>query len=229
MSIPARRPKPTTPRRFPKSRIGALTVDAILGAVERILEQDGPDRLTTNRVAELAGVSIGSLYQYFPNKEALIGALQDRYAEDTLSRVRAAFASAENLPIETLVLRVGIALFAAKQGQWPIHRWLIDWRPAVRGADRYRGRLDAEVTLVAEFLARRGDLAFADPASTAFVLVHAIEGVIEAVSERPSIEALEIARVAIGMVTAFIRYSTNSSTSSKPNVPAPAASAISEM
>ena len=64
----ARKRTPTAPRRIPRSPLGSATVDAILGAVERILERDGIDGLTTNHVAEMAGVSIGSLYQYFPNK-----------------------------------------------------------------------------------------------------------------------------------------------------------------
>jgi AcrR family transcriptional regulator len=47
------------------------TVDAVLEATARILEEDGPTRITTNRIAERAGVGIGSLYQYFPSKEAV--------------------------------------------------------------------------------------------------------------------------------------------------------------
>lgn len=51
------------------------TVEAILGAAAHILKRDGASGLTTNRIAEAAGVSVGSLYQYFPNKEAIIVAL----------------------------------------------------------------------------------------------------------------------------------------------------------
>src|SRR5262245_21790233 len=49
------------------------TVEAILGATAQVLEGIGFDAATTNRIAERAGVSIGSLYQYFPNKEAIAG------------------------------------------------------------------------------------------------------------------------------------------------------------
>ena len=54
-------------------------VDALLTATVRVVGQDGYDRASTNRIADVAGVSIGSLYQYFPNKEALVGlALEER-------------------------------------------------------------------------------------------------------------------------------------------------------
>jgi AcrR family transcriptional regulator len=58
------------PRKQPKQDRSQATVQAILTATTHILTEDGYDQLTTNRVAERAGVSIGSLYQYFPNKEA---------------------------------------------------------------------------------------------------------------------------------------------------------------
>jgi AcrR family transcriptional regulator len=71
-----------TPRKLPKQERSQATVEAILTATTRILTEEGYDHLTTNRVAELAGVSIGSLYQYFPNKEALIFALGEHHANE---------------------------------------------------------------------------------------------------------------------------------------------------
>lgn len=57
-----------------------MTYEAILKATAQVLSAEGVDRVNTNRVAEVAGVSIGSLYQYFPNKEAMMQALIDSYA-----------------------------------------------------------------------------------------------------------------------------------------------------
>jgi AcrR family transcriptional regulator len=54
-------------------------VDSILDAAARVLRKHGYEEATTNRVAEVAGVSVGSLYQYFPNKEALVHALIERH------------------------------------------------------------------------------------------------------------------------------------------------------
>ena len=60
------------PRRSPSQTRSRATVDGILTAAARIFARDGFATGTTNRIAELAGVSIGSLYEYFPNKQALL-------------------------------------------------------------------------------------------------------------------------------------------------------------
>lgn len=78
-------PKPSAnPRKRPKQERSQATVEAILTATAHILTENGYDQLTTNRVAERAGVSIGSLYQYFPNKEALIFALAEHHANEMM-------------------------------------------------------------------------------------------------------------------------------------------------
>jgi len=192
------------PRRSPRTALSEATVAAILGAVERILEKHGTSKLTTNHVAELAGVSIGSVYQYFPNKESLVGALQDKYSEDTLGRMRAALEGTEKLSIEAVVMRVGMAVMGAKQTQRPIHRYLVDYRTLSASADRYRKRLDVQVDMIEQFLVSRTDVAVENARTAAFVLVHAIEGIMEGASERPDVDALGIARSAVQMVTAFL-------------------------
>ncbi len=202
----ARKSHTTTPRRLPRSAFGAASVDAILVAVENILEIDGPDRLTTNRVADLAGVSIGSLYQYFPNKQSLVGALQDKYDEDTLSRVRTALEGAEAMPIESVIGRIAMAIVAAKHAQRPIHRWLIEWRSAGNSAVRYRRRIDDQVELIAEFLARHPDVVLEDVDAAAFVIVNSVDGLITGVTERADVDPLRIARSAVAMVTGFVTH-----------------------
>lgn len=71
--------KTETPRKQPKQARSQAMVEAILAATARILVGRGYARTNTNLVAEEAGISVGSLYQYFPNKEALIVALHDRH------------------------------------------------------------------------------------------------------------------------------------------------------
>lgn len=71
------------PRKIPAQARSRVTVDAIIQATTYILTEVGWDGLTTNAIAERAGVNIGSLYQYFPNKEAIIAELQRRHAEAT--------------------------------------------------------------------------------------------------------------------------------------------------
>ena len=70
--------------RRPVQRRSAVTVDTILEAAAQIFRRHGAKGATTNRIAERAGVSIGSLYQYFPNKEALLVALMERHIGSSL-------------------------------------------------------------------------------------------------------------------------------------------------
>lgn len=67
------------PRKTPVHSRSRATVEAILEAAAHLLEHDGYGRLTTNHIADKAGVSIGSLYQYFPNKDAICHALAERH------------------------------------------------------------------------------------------------------------------------------------------------------
>jgi len=71
----------THQRRRPKQRRAHQTVDAVLDAVVRVLKREGFSAVTTNRVAEVAGVSIGSVYQYFPDKQAIFVALHQRHID----------------------------------------------------------------------------------------------------------------------------------------------------
>ncbi|HEX3595288.1 MAG TPA: helix-turn-helix domain-containing protein [Polyangiaceae bacterium] len=66
----------TAPRKSPVQARSTQLVADILKAAVRVLEREGPQRFTTIRVAEKAGVSIGSLYQYFPNKQSILYRLQ---------------------------------------------------------------------------------------------------------------------------------------------------------
>ncbi len=102
--------QPEDPRRQPRQARSKFTVDAILEAATRVFDQHGYDFATTNRVAETAGVSIGSLYQYFPNKDALLTALHERHVEQVLGEVQAALRSSRGEPLSvalrTLVQQV---------------------------------------------------------------------------------------------------------------------------
>ena len=66
------------------------TVDTLVEATARILVKEGFDKASTNRIAEVAGVSIGSLYQYFPSKESLVAAVIDRHQRQLMEIVFAA-------------------------------------------------------------------------------------------------------------------------------------------
>lgn len=78
--------KPT--RKWPQQARSRATVNAILDATTRILNREDPDAATTTRIAEVAGISIGTLYQYFSHRDAIIDALQDREFERVLEMMQ---------------------------------------------------------------------------------------------------------------------------------------------
>ena len=87
--------KALSPRKTPSQSRSRVTVDAIFEATIQVLLSQGMAGLTTTGVAERAGVSVGSMYQYFPNKQALVHALNDRFltrlaeqVEETCARMR---------------------------------------------------------------------------------------------------------------------------------------------
>ena len=90
-------------RRKPQQRRALATVEAVLDAVIRILKRDGIAGVTTNRIAEVAGISIGSLYQYFPDKRAIFLALHDRHVREIVALVERTLIAHADAPLEGFV------------------------------------------------------------------------------------------------------------------------------
>lgn len=86
------------PRKTPMQGRSKATCDAVLEAAARILVEEGRQALTTNRIAERAGVSVGSLYQYFPGKEAILAELLREMRRDMVMLLRSAVEAAANQP-----------------------------------------------------------------------------------------------------------------------------------
>ena len=105
-------------RKSPRQRRSQATVELIVQAAARILEAEGPDGFNTNAIARSAGVSVGSLYQYFPGKQALIAELIRRNAEAVLAGLAEAAARTQGWPVLER-LRAFAAFSIAQQGARP--------------------------------------------------------------------------------------------------------------
>lgn len=112
---PPRLPAPMRPRKQPVQDRSRATVEAVLAATLQVLRKQGAAALTTTRVAEVAGVSVGSLYQYFPNKRALVAALKLQYFERITGRTLAAIQAARGLSLTAGVAHIVGELLAAKR------------------------------------------------------------------------------------------------------------------
>ena len=109
-SGPARARSGFHPRKTPVQARAAVTVRAISEATIQVLLKEGGHRLTTTRVAERAGVSVGTLYQYFPNKQSLLFAALTDHLNHVASAVEAACAQARHRPLDDM-LRAAIEAF----------------------------------------------------------------------------------------------------------------------
>ena len=102
---------PPKARKSPRQARSRATVESILEAATRILETSGLAALTTNQISERAGVSVGSLYQYYPSREAILAELVRRMRLSMSERMLSAIAGAAGLPLEAAVPRIlGAAL-----------------------------------------------------------------------------------------------------------------------
>ncbi len=115
------RPRTTT-RKKPTQARSQQTVDALLGATARVLKKDGYDRMSTNKVALAAGVSIGSLYQYFPSKEALVATLMERHVDEMDALFAQEAVRVADMPLAQAVRAIVLRTIEAHQIDPVLHR-----------------------------------------------------------------------------------------------------------
>jgi len=169
----------TTPRKRPRQHRSKATVETILTATARILIKHGFDGLTTNAVATAAGVSIGSLYQYFPNKEALVAALIEAHVEKMNKAVLAELSRVATLPVAEAARCVIELMIRAHAIDPKLHRVLTEQVPRVGRLGKLRELDEICHRMVAGLLAaRHRELAIHDPDLAAFLLVSTIEAVV---------------------------------------------------
>jgi AcrR family transcriptional regulator len=102
------------PRKSPVQARSTASVDAILKATVQVLLKVGKEKLTTTRVAARAGVSVGTLYQYFPNKGALLRAALRLHVEEILTEVEKVCVAQRGQPVEQMVEALAVASLAVK-------------------------------------------------------------------------------------------------------------------
>jgi len=166
----------TSPRKTASQKRSRLTVDALLEATARILVREGFDKASTNRIAEVAGVSVGSLYQYFPSKEALVAALIDRHNQEVMQAVQGELAEAVNLPMEQAIRKLVSVAVRAHRIDPKLHRVLAEQLPRVGKLENVETFNRQNYVLFANYLERhRDEIRAVDLGLAAFVSVTSIE------------------------------------------------------
>jgi AcrR family transcriptional regulator len=202
--------KPSTnPRKSATQKRSRVTVDALLEATARVLRKEGYDRASTNKIAAVAGVSIGSLYQYFPSKEALVAAVIDRHMHEMLQMVRDAAVKVAARPIDVAARELVSVMINAHRVDAKLHRVLVEQTPRTGRLENVEAIERETYGLVRGYLeAHRDQLDVADLDLAAFVCVTAVEALTHAaVIRRPEMLTDEKAARLVDDVTRLVvRY-----------------------
>ena len=171
----ARKPR-INPRKIASQERSRATVDALLEATTRILLREGYDQASTNKIAEVAGVSIGSLYQYFPSKEALVAAVIDRHTQEISQVVRKALVKVAARPLGVAAREfVSIGIDAHRVNP-KLHAVLAEQIPRVGRLENIDAMQRDGYALVRGYLeAHRDEIDVADLDIAAFICVRAVE------------------------------------------------------
>jgi AcrR family transcriptional regulator len=171
----ARRPL-TKPRKAASQERSRATVDALVEATARILVKEGFDKASTNRIAEVAGVSVGSLYQYFPGKEALVVSVIERHQQETMQTVRGELAEVLAQPVEKAVRTLIAVAVKAHRVDPKLHRVIAEQIPRVGKLEKVGTFSPENYTLFRTYLeGHRDELRVTDLELASFVCVTSIE------------------------------------------------------
>lgn len=175
-----------SPRKQPRQARSRATVEAILEATARVLQEEGGERATTNRIAEVAGVSIGTLYQYFPNREALVLEVAHRHSSEMVEMLAVMAVDLADAPIHEAVRTYVRAMLQAHAIEPELHRALIAQVMQI-GLEHFTELSEMAIAIVATYLEERAhQILPTNIPVAAFVLVSTVESVTHiAACDRP--------------------------------------------
>src|SRR6516164_4078937 len=179
----------TNPRKSASQERSRLTVNAISEATARVLMTEGYDRASTNKIAAVAGVSIGSIYQYFPSKEALVAAVSERHSHEVLQLMRNALVKVAARPIEVAAREFVSVAIDAHRVNPKLHRVLAEQVPRIGRLENGEAINRDVYALIRGYLdAHRDEIDVADLDLAAFICVTTVEALTHtAVLHRPDV------------------------------------------
>lgn len=192
-------------RKRPKQQRSRSTVESIIEAGARVLAKRGWANFTTNEVAHTAGVSIGSLYQYFPNNLAIAEAIRKRHLAEILQALPDIRAQEEKVSIEEHIGRLIDAVVTLHATNQDLHRILIDEVPLAPREfydtfeREYHRRYEDLIRAVAP-----SDDTGTDHLVAARILADALEGIVHSASRRNELMSPVIKREATKMIMFYL-------------------------
>ena len=174
--LPSRPQSVLEPRKSPVQARSAVTVTAILDATIQVLLQAGKERLTTTRVARRAGVSVGTLYQYFPNKTAMLKAALKRHVDEVAAEIERVCREQKGNPLDQMASALMSAFLEAKMRDAKASVALYSVSSDIEGARIARETGIRANQAIAEMLSSARELT-TDPELAAAMLQSAMVGV----------------------------------------------------
>jgi AcrR family transcriptional regulator len=180
-------------------------VDAILEAGARILERDGYERANVNHIAALAGASVGSLYQYFPTKEALLAAVARRLGEQMLAEFGQDLGELAFMPLAQGIEGIVAKAMAAFRVRPQLRRVLRDEAPELRAVTDAR---DFDVLLADAIVLylemKRAEVRPQNLRLAVGILMASVEAIADAFAGDPTVDQDELTREAAVLVARFL-------------------------
>jgi AcrR family transcriptional regulator len=202
--------KQSVKRRTPQQARAQNKVDLILEAATRLIQRGGMDGLTTNAIAEAAGVSIGTLYQYFDNRDAVLEALSGRELEGLSNRVMQAMTTARAGATGERIRIIVHSILTSYGGRRRVHRVLLEHAlsrgPATRLNPLFKSLTDMLTTAGPD---GSGGVRRPMRPADAFVLVYAFAGVMRAVvaTENKQVPQHELEQSLTRLIAGFVEGS----------------------
>jgi AcrR family transcriptional regulator len=172
-----------TPRKNPVQARSAATVEALHTATVQVLTREGLSRCTTTRVAERAGMSVGSLYQYYPNRDALLAAVLERHLDSIAGAVDRACREYRDKPIFEMASALVTTFIAAKLRDPEKSKALYAIAGERGGPELVADMHTHMVAAIAAMLASAPDAHFDDPYLTGTIAFSALVGPVRAMLE----------------------------------------------
>jgi AcrR family transcriptional regulator len=195
------------PRKSAVQERSVVTIEALHVAAIQVLTREGLSRCTTTRIAERAGTSVGSLYQYYPNRDALLAAVLERHLDGVAGTVDRACREHHGKPVHEMVSAVVTVFLAAKLCN-PEQSKALYAVAGERGGSELAARAsDRMVAAIAGMLASAPDAYFDDPTVTAAISLSSLVGPVRAVLEGHAPPAFEacLERQLVVLLTAYLQ------------------------